>query len=233
VAAPAAGPRALPEHSAAILLNATNKPYPSEGGISVRAKPIRWPNGFRFRRHPEPLGFLEADLAALDAALALTCAAGLGRAMPCASEDNEDGRKLADFTFRAAEPVPVYLVPAPPGCPVASQALPPVADRFSTDWPLGMKADLVARRVKRGDNEVDLSDCETAWKALVKLVRNHPTPTDRGDLWTDGPADEPTTELGSVYNAVSTLRRLIGPLGVCVPRARGGCYALVVADPQS
>jgi len=52
-----------------MLLQITNKQHP-QTGLTVQAKPIKWPNGFRFPQRAKPLGFLEEDLARLDRLLA-------------------------------------------------------------------------------------------------------------------------------------------------------------------
>src|SRR5262249_20815759 len=41
-------PQRFPHITAAALLHCTNKHHPTYGNLLVRAKPIEWPNGFRF-----------------------------------------------------------------------------------------------------------------------------------------------------------------------------------------
>jgi hypothetical protein len=92
---------------------------------------------------------------------------------------------------------------------------------FDTTWPFGMLANLAERKVRRGDTEADFGSNKPAWQALVKLARNYPRRTSAEALWEDG-----TTELGSVYTAVSTLRRLLAPLGVDIPHPGRRGYVL-------
>jgi hypothetical protein len=96
---------------------------------------------------------------------------------------------------------------------------------FTTDWPLGMKADLAQRKVRRGDKMVEFGGHQTEWNALVKLASNHPGYTASDAFWrTDD------TELGAVYTMMTKLRELLAPLRIIIPHAGRRGY-LLTAKP--
>jgi hypothetical protein len=99
---------------------------------------------------------------------------------------------------------------------------------FDTRWPFGMLANLAERRVRRGDKEADFGSNKPTWQALVKLARNYPSRMSAQALW----SSNDTTELGSVYTAISTLRRLLAPLGIHIPHAGRRGYVLAELPPR-
>jgi hypothetical protein len=90
-----------PRITSPMLLKSTNKQHP-QTGLTVQAKPIKWPNGFRFPRHPKPLGFLDEDLARLDRSLA-----------KIATEQNERA-KMETATAIVEQGQPELTDPLPP-----------------------------------------------------------------------------------------------------------------------
>jgi hypothetical protein len=100
-------------------------------------------------------------------------------------------------------------------------------DPFSLAWPLKLKADLARRRVRRGTSVADLAHCGPAWGVLCLLARNYPNRTPPESLW-----QRDDNELGSVYTAVSNLRKLLAPLGVDIPHPGRVGYVLVETYPE-
>jgi hypothetical protein len=129
-------------------------------------------------------------------------------------EDALDAPPATDGTSPAARPS------AAPSIGPPQEARRGDEDAFSTDWPLGMKADVAGRRVRRGNAMVDFGPDRTLWEALVKLAASYPTRILPQAVWRE------ETNLDAAYGMVSRLRKQLASLSLTIPHAGRRGYVL-------